>query len=103
MARPYSNDFLQTLNARDPERLGVQMAKICVRANLPALYVAQAFGVSRMSIHSWFRGQYIRDKNCAKIKNFMSIVQAEIDKGILPVYTLKEAKYFIENMISNKI
>ena len=33
----------------------------------------------------------------------MSIVQAEIDKGILPVYTLKEAKYFIENMISNKI
>lgn len=103
MPRPYSDDFILSLNTLDSERLGVQLAKKCISANLPALYVARAFGVSRMSIHSWFRGQYIRDKNCTKINNFIKIVDQEFEQGMLPVVSLNDAKKFIEEKVINKI
>jgi hypothetical protein len=103
MPRPYSDEFLLSLNTLDAERLGVQLAKKCVSANLPALYVARAFNVSRMTIHSWFRGQYIRDKNCTKINNFIKIVDKEFDEGTLPAITFTDAKKFIEEKTINKI
>jgi len=103
MARPYSDEFLGSLATLDPTRLGVQLAKLCVKANLPALYVAQAFGVSRMTIHSWFRGQYVRDKNCTKINNFIDIVSKDYELNLLPVVNLKDAKYYIEDKLLNKI
>jgi hypothetical protein len=62
MARPYSEQFLLALRKADPTRIGVQLGRVCVKANLPTTYVAEAFNVSRMSIHSWFRGQYVREK-----------------------------------------
>jgi hypothetical protein len=50
MPRPYSDKFILGLNKGDPKSKGVQLAKICVKAGLPAKYVANVFGVSRMSI-----------------------------------------------------
>ena len=78
MARPYSQDFLANLNTLNPENLGVQLAKLCVKANLPTLYIARKLGVSRYTIHSWFRGQYIRKTNKVKVEAFMM----ELDKGV---------------------
>ena len=103
MARPYSERFLLDLHKADPTRIGVQLGKVCVKANLPTSYVAKAFNVSRMSIHSWFRGQYIREKNYFKIDNFLKIVQTELDKGSLPAPSLEEAKKFIDKKIIDKI
>lgn len=103
MARPYSEEFLLNLKDLNPKRLGVQLAKLCVKANLPAQYVAEVFGVSRMTIHSWFRGKAIRDKNCTRIENFMVLVREGLHDGQLPTVTLLEAKKYLELNISNKI
>jgi len=98
MARPYSQDFLANLNTLNPENLGVQLAKLCVGANLPTLYVARKIGVSRYTVHSWFRGQYIRKTNKVKVEAFMK----ELDKGfagnILPVLGLSSAKQYLESI-----
>ena len=98
MARPYSQDFIANLNTLNPENLGVQLAKLCVKANLPTLYVARVVGVSRYTIHSWFRGQYIRKMNKPKVEAFMK----EIDKGFnenkLPVINLSSAKQYLDSI-----
>ncbi len=103
MPRPYSERFLLDLNKADPTRIGVQLGKVCVKANLPTVYVAKAFDVSRMSIHSWFRGQYVREKNYEKITKFIDLVKRGIDKGILPAVSPIEAKRFIETKVIDKI
>jgi transposase len=55
MPKKYSPRFLVELNNLDEEKLGVRLAKACVNADLPITDVAKVFGVSRMTIHSWFR------------------------------------------------
>ena len=98
MARPYSSDFLASLHTMDPEHVGVQMAKLCVKANLPTLYVARKLGVSRWTVHCWFRGQDIRDKNKIKVESFIK----ELDKGFaenkFPVLTLSSAKQYLDSI-----
>lgn len=103
MARPYSEQFLISLQKADPTRIGVQLGKVCVKANLPTTYVAEAFNVSRMSIHSWFRGQYVREKNYEKITKFIELINKGIDKGILPATTSTDAKDFIQSKVIDKI
>lgn len=103
MARPYSERFLLDLNKADPTRIGVQLGKVCVKANLPTSYVAKAFEVSRMSIHSWFRGQYVREKNYEKIIKFIDLVKVELDIGALPAMSLVDARKFIDTKIIDKI
>ena len=103
MARPYSERFLLDLNKADPTRIGVQLGKVCVKANLPTSYVAKAFNVSRMSIHSWFRGQYVREKNYEKITKFIELINKGIVNGVLPAETSTDAKDFIRAKVINKI
>jgi hypothetical protein len=103
MARPYSEQFLISLQKADPTRIGVQLGKVCVKANLPTTYVAEAFNVSRMSIHSWFRGQYVREKNYERITKFIELVNKGLDKGVLPAMSSTDAKNFIESKVIDKI
>jgi len=103
MARPYSEQFLIGLRKADPTRIGVQLGKVCVKANLPTTYVAEAFNVSRMSIHSWFRGQYVREKNYERITKFIELVNKGLDKGVLPAMSSTDAKNFIELKVIDKI
>jgi hypothetical protein len=102
MARPYSEKFVLELYKADENKIGVQLAKICVKANLPTSHVAKTFGVSRMSIHSWFRGQYVREKNLEKILRFINRVTEAIEQGILPAMTTKQAKEFLDNLVIDK-
>jgi len=103
MARPYSEQFLLGLQKADPTRIGVQLGKVCVKANLPTTYVAEAFNVSRMSIHSWFRGQYVREKNYERITKFIELINKGLDKGVLPAMSSTDAKNFIELKVIDKI
>ena len=80
MARPYSTKFLVGLTNADSERVGVQLARVCVDARLPAASVADFFGVSRMAVHKWFRGQYIREEKCIKIQKFITKVKEDLTK-----------------------
>jgi predicted XRE-type DNA-binding protein len=103
MARPYSGRFLLELNRADPERIGIQLAKVCIQANLPATHVAEVFGVSRMAIHGWFRGKYVREKNYTKILNFIKAIQLDLNKGTLPVDSAKKAKLYLTNVAKDEL
>ena len=49
MSRPYSDKFLIGLQSADEDRVGIQLAKVCVESSLPLLYVAEYFGSLSMS------------------------------------------------------
>ena len=97
MARPYSDKFLLGLNHADSNHLGVQLAKVCVKSNLPTMYVAESFNVSRMSIHNWFRGKPIRKKHQKLILEFMDKVKLDVESDILPANNLASARLYTHN------
>ena len=103
MARPYGLELLQALDNELDGRLGTELARVCIRANLPTQYLATIFGVSRMTIHSWFRGKPIRHKNLLRIETFTDLVESDTAKGILPAQNMAKAKIYLEEMIGRKI
>lgn len=104
MSRPYSTKFLSELeNADDSYRIGYKMAKLCVSANLPAKYVGAALEISRATVHNWFRGAIPRGKNQDMALAFIRLIQKDLDAGVLPAKSVKEAKAYIEDMIGRPI
>jgi hypothetical protein len=99
MSRPYSKTFIEELHECDPDITGTALALACVRANLPANYVAKALEVSRMTIFSWFRGKPLRHKNLLKVRAFTNLVENDLSMGMLPVKTVKQAKEYLQEMV----
>lgn len=104
MSRPYSTKFLSELDGVDDTyRIGYRMAKLCVAANLPAKYVAEAVEVSRATVHNWFRGAVLRGKNEDVALAFIRLIEKDLGAGVLPAKSVKEAKAYIEDMIGRTI
>ena len=105
MPRPYSTKFLSRLDevVNDHYRVGLRLAKFCVRANLPAKYVAAALEVSRATIHNWFRGAILRGKNEDMALAFINLVEKDLADGVLPAKSIRDAKAYIEDMIGKQI
>jgi hypothetical protein len=103
MPRSYSEEFRIELYKADPEALGTKLAMACVEANLPAKYVAVVFKTTRMTIHSWFRGQPCRKAKCKTIEAFISLVNKDLADGRLPAKGIKDAKSYLEEMIGESI
>jgi hypothetical protein len=98
MPRNYSEKFLIAVNKLDQESYGVKLAKGCVAANIPAQYIADALGVSRMTIHSWFRGKPIRHKNTQRIKAVLASIDLGLMEGSLPFTNMQAAKDFADSL-----
>jgi hypothetical protein len=103
MSRTYSEAFLIELHKGNPNRAGTALALACVKANLPAKYVAVALDVTRMTVFSWFRGKPIRHKNLLRVETFTDLVESDTAKGLLPAKTTAAAKAYIEEMIGRAI
>jgi hypothetical protein len=103
MPRNYSEKFLTELFSPGAKSDGEIFAKACIKAKLPANYVAKAIGVSRITVHAWFRGQPIRRKNGKTVDAFMNLLEKDTKAGILPVKGVRQAKEYIENMVGMKI
>ena len=103
MPRTYSKVLIEEVNKSNPNNVGIALAQACIKANLPAQYVAVALNVTRMTVHSWFRGAPIREKNKRRAEVFTDLVESDTAKGLLPAKTTKEAKEYIEEMIGRKI
>ena len=104
MPRTYSKEFINKLGTIRPfDTTGVELAKACVRANIPAMYVAVALEVTRMTVHSWFRGSPIRDKKRRMVSVFTDLIEEDLDNGVLPARNIAHAKRYIEDMIDKKI
>mgnify|MGYP003660223731 CR=1 FL=1 len=99
MTRPYSQEFVMGLHHANPKRIGVKLAKVCVKANLPSIHVAKAFGVSRMAIHSWFRGSPVRDKNNTRIEHFIELIEQGLASGDFPASDRIVTKKYLESEI----
>jgi hypothetical protein len=102
MPRNYSDKFLLGLYQEGNDGLGYDLAKVCVKASLPAAYVAKAVQVSRMAVYAWFRGAKIRYKNRKVVEAFIKLVSEDIEKGILPAKNFAASKEYIEGMIGMK-
>lgn len=100
MTGKYSDGLTRSVLAATKEApLGVQLARMCVEANLPAAYVAQVLGVSRMALHSWFRGGNIRTSKTEKILVFMKLVKEDMGLGVLPAKEIEDARAYLQEMV----
>ena len=101
--RSYGEKFLLELRDADPTRLGVQLGRLCVDANLPALYVSKILEVSKTTIYAWFRGQYIREQKRKNIEAFMNLVQKDMAAGVLPAKTALDARVYLSKMVGDTV
>ena len=103
MPRTYSSKLLIKLKEGDSSLLGVQLGRLCVEANFPAAYVAEALDISRNTIHLWFRGQVMNEAKRKVVEAFMYLVEQDMKNGTLPALNNKYAKSYIEGMIGKSI
>jgi hypothetical protein len=99
MSRSYSQEFRLKLYRSDTKSLGVALGVACVEANLPAKYVAPVLNVSRMTIHSWFRGSAIRHRHHKLVSALISIIREDMSKGVLPAKSVADAKGWLRSVI----
>jgi len=99
----YTEKYLRDLQNCNPIRLGVQLGRLCVSANLPPSEVAKVLEVSRMSVYNWFKGGAVRSRNVDRIEIFMRLVSDYIESKALPLQTLKETKQFMKDHILGKL
>jgi hypothetical protein len=59
MPKGYSLLTVQEVKEANQNLLGVKLGKICIERDIPVTDVADFFGVSRVTIYSWFRGQVV--------------------------------------------
>ena len=102
MSRTYSEAFLIELHKADPGKVGTALALACVKANLPAKYIAAVLEVTRMTMYSWFRGKPIRHKNMIKAEVLTDLIESDTAKGILPAQSAVAAKAYLEDMVGRK-
>ena len=99
MPTKYSDNLLRAvLGARSTSPLGMRLGRACAEAELPAVYVAQVLGVTRMTVHNWFRGGVIRKSRVEKLIVFMKLVQEDMAKGVLPKKNLADARAYLQEM-----
>jgi hypothetical protein len=60
-------------------------------------------GVTRMTLHTWFRGGVIREAKHSKIQAFINIVKKDLLNGRLPVENTREARSYLQPMCSEPI
>ena len=60
------------IKSADSQLLGVQLGRVCINKDIPVSDVASFFGVSRMTVYSWFRGKSIvSGKHAEKMKKLV--------------------------------
>ena len=103
MARPYGEKFLRSLNATEETGAGIELAKLCVAANLPATHVAIALGTTRLTIYCWYRGQDIRKKKRKIVESFLETLRQDLASGVLPVKDVQGSKEYLTGLIGTKL
>ena len=77
MPKSMSNELRGFIKNCDPNIVGVGLllARAAIKYDFRIIDLAKAFGVTRMTIHTWFRGGYIRHNNTRKIIFFLSLIE----------------------------
>lgn len=103
MPKGYSEKFVERLNRLAPVTLELQLAMICVQANISATFVAKAMRVSRMAVHSWFRGDSRMAKSKIKLaETLLHIFKEDFEKGVLPLNNYRMSKEYYRSIMEPK-
>jgi hypothetical protein len=78
MAIMYSEKFRLELNKFNSNLIGVKLAKLCVKADVPPIEVAEKCNVSRLTVYTWFRGGPIRSRNLEKVKILIKELEQKV-------------------------
>ena len=103
MARPYGEKFLIALEKNKGDTLGLQLARLCVKANIPATMVAIALGTTSTTVYSWFRGQGIREHRRKAVEVMIDLMREDFELGVLPVADINAAADYIESLTGKKL
>jgi predicted DNA-binding protein YlxM (UPF0122 family) len=72
MAKGYSSLFIQSVKDANPNLIGVKLAKLCIKNDVSVITIANHFGVSRMSVYAWFRGErHVGDRHLDKMNRLI--------------------------------
>jgi len=100
MPKSYSPEYVDALNKVEMyDNVGIVMARACVKANLPLKLVAKIFGVSRMTVHTWFRGGPIRPGRMQLAKSLLKILEEDTAKGVLPLADFSAARAYVNELL----
>jgi hypothetical protein len=73
MPKGYSLLMADEIKSADSQLLGVQLGRVCINKDIPVSDVASFFGVSRMTVYSWFRGKsVVSGKHAEKMKKLVA-------------------------------
>lgn len=67
MSYGYSQSLVHANKQASAKSLGVALGRVCIRSNISVSKIADDFGVSRMTIYNWFKGDstphsfYVKD------------------------------------------
>lgn len=103
MSGKYSAELIATVRSLHVRSLGQDLAYLCIEGNLPATYVAQVLGVTRVTLHAWFRGKEIKAHRVPKIEAFIRLLTHDLEKKVLPVTTLEQARAYLQEMCDEPI
>ena len=56
MTYGYSQSLVYANKKASVKSLGVALGRVCIRANISVSKIADDFGVTRMTIYNWFKG-----------------------------------------------
>lgn len=59
MSYGYSQSLVHANKQASAKSLGVALGRVCIRANISVSKIADDFGVSRMTIYNWFKGDSV--------------------------------------------
>jgi len=103
LPKSYSPEYIDAINKVEMyDNLGIALARACVKANIPLKLVARVFGVSRMTVHTWFRGGPIRSGRLPLVNSFLSIIEQDTAKGVLPLADFQAAKKYITELLEKE-
>lgn len=56
--RGYASEFVDRVFLADATHPGVRLGRACITHKIPVADVAAAFGVSKLTIYTWFTGRF---------------------------------------------
>lgn len=70
--RGFTTVFLAAVEAADAALPAVQLAKLCIKNNVPMAAIAAKLGVTRATMYSWATGQSTpSDENLTKVLKWL--------------------------------
>jgi transcriptional regulator with XRE-family HTH domain len=69
MSRGYSLRLAKTILNADADNLGVQLGRICLEKDVSVIEAADALGVTRTTLYSWFCGKVAPHKDLGDAVN----------------------------------